>query len=44
MKKSKEKFDVKQDVTNRIIERLENVGEFEMPFSTLRHAPRNFNS
>ena len=44
MKKSKENFDVKQDVTNRIIEGLENVGEFEMPFPTLRHAPRNFKS
>ena len=28
------KFDVKQDVVNRIIERFETVGEFEMPFKT----------
>ena len=30
------KFDVKQHVTDRIIERLENVGEFEMPFDSFR--------
>ena len=28
------KFDVKQDVVNRIIEKFETVGEFEMPFKT----------
>ena len=28
------KFDMKQDVTNRIIERIESCGEFEMPFKT----------
>lgn len=28
------KFDVKQDVVDRIIERFETVGEFEMPFKT----------
>ncbi len=27
-------FDVKQDVVNRIIEKFETVGEFEMPFKT----------
>ena len=28
------KFDVKQDVVNRIIEKFETVGKFEMPFKT----------
>ena len=28
------KFDIRQDVTNRIIERIESCGEFEMPFKT----------
>lgn len=34
--------DIKQEVTDRIIERLENVGEFEMPFPTF--GARNFKS
>ena len=38
----KKKFDLRQDVTNRIIERLENVGKFEMPF--LKCGARNFKS
>ena len=29
-----QKFDVKQDVVKRIIEKFEDVGEFEMPFKT----------
>jgi antirestriction protein ArdC len=37
-----EKFDVKQDVVNRIIERFETVGEFEMPFKTF--GTQNFKS
>lgn len=36
------KFDVKQDVVNRIIERFEAVGEFEMPFKTF--GTQNFKS
>ena len=36
------KFDVKQDVANRVIERFETVGEFEMPFKTFGN--QNFKS
>ena len=36
------KFDVKQDISDRIIKRFEDVGEFEMPFKTF--GAQNFKS
>tara|TARA_R110000787_G_scaffold121408_1_gene232275 strand:- start:558 stop:1430 length:873 start_codon:yes stop_codon:yes gene_type:complete len=41
---SSKRFDLKQDVTNKIIERIESVGKFEMPFSTYAGSPCNFKS
>tara|TARA_R110002051_G_C8625909_1_gene484073 strand:- start:100 stop:972 length:873 start_codon:yes stop_codon:yes gene_type:complete len=41
---SSKRFDLKQDVTNHIIEHIENVGKFEMPFPTSGGAPSNFKS